>query len=82
MDTRELRERAATEAAELGPIPTDVREREICAMERRGAVVQLAGLADWDATLLKRAALGVASEWTNRSASKLLMDAAQECGHR
>jgi hypothetical protein len=29
--------------------------------------------------LLKRAALGVASEWTNRRASELLMDAAQEC---
>jgi hypothetical protein len=33
-------------------------------MERHGAVVLLAGLADWDAALLKRAALGVASEWT------------------
>ena len=48
-------------------------------MERRGAVVLLAGLADWDATLLKRAALGVASEWRNRRASELLMDAVQEC---
>ena len=47
-------------------------------MERRGAVVLLAGLADWDVALLKRAALGVASEWTNCRASELLIDAAQE----
>jgi hypothetical protein len=41
--------------------------------------VLLAGLADWDATWLKRAALGVASEWTDRRASGLLMDAVLEC---
>ena len=64
----------------LGPIPGDPRELEMWAMEHRGAVVLLAGLADWDAALLKRAALGVANEWTNRRASELLMDAAQECG--
>jgi hypothetical protein len=34
-------------------------------VERRSAVVLLAGLADWDAALLKRVAPGrVASEWT------------------
>jgi hypothetical protein len=49
------------------------------AEERRGACVLLAGLADWDAALLKRAALGVANEWTNRDASALLLDAAQQC---
>jgi hypothetical protein len=49
------------------------------AMGRRGAIVLLAGLAEWDAALLKRATLGVASEWTNRRASELLMDAAKEC---
>ena len=67
MDVSELRERAAEEAAELGPIPADPREREMWAIERRGAVVLLAGLADWDAALLKRAGLGGASEWTNRA---------------
>jgi len=67
MDVHELRERAAEEVAELGPIPADPREREMWAIERRGAVVLLAGLADWDAALLKRAGLGVASEWTNRA---------------
>ena len=67
MDVHELRERAAEEVAELGPMPADPREREMWAMERRGAVVLLAGLADRDATLHKRAALGVASEWTNRA---------------
>jgi hypothetical protein len=45
-------------------------------MERN---VLLAGLADWDAALLNRAGLGVASEWTNREASALPLDAAQEC---
>ena len=35
MDARELRERAAAEAAELRPIPADVREREMWAEERR-----------------------------------------------
>ena len=58
------------------------RNRDMWAIERRGAVVLLAGLADWDAALLKRAALAEASEWTNRGASELLMAAAQECGHR
>ena len=77
-----LRERAAEEAAELGPVPADPREREMWAIERRGAVVLLAGLADWDAGVAQRAALGVASEWTNRRASELLMDAAQECPSR
>jgi hypothetical protein len=48
-------------------------------MERNGAVVLLAGLADWNAALLNHAALGVASKWTNREASALLLDAAQEC---
>jgi len=79
MDVHELRERAAEEAAELGPIPADPREREMWALERCGAVVLLAGLADWDAALFKRAALAVASEWTNRRACGLLMDTAQEC---
>ncbi len=59
--------------------PIDVREREMWAMGRRGAIVLLAGLAEWDAALLKRATLGVASEWTNRRASELSMDAAKEC---
>ena len=35
--------------------------------------------AGWDAALLKRAALGVASEWTNRRASELLHETVQEC---
>jgi hypothetical protein len=47
--------------------------------ERHGACVLLARLADWDAALLRRAALEVASEWANRGTSALLIDAAQEC---
>jgi hypothetical protein len=57
-----------------------IRVNARCGRWNRGAVVLLAGLADWDAALLKRAALGVASEWTNRRASELLTDAVSECG--
>ena len=34
MDAAELRSRAAAEVLELGPIPTDPREREMWASER------------------------------------------------
>ena len=56
------RKRAAVEILELGPIPAEKRTREMWATERRGAVVLLVGLADWDAALLNGAALGFASE--------------------
>jgi hypothetical protein len=62
----ERRARANAEADELGPVPIDPRERELWAAERRGAVELLASYAGWDAALLRRAALEVASEWTNR----------------
>jgi hypothetical protein len=79
MDVSALRIRAATEAAELGPEPGHRRDPEIWQMERRAAVLLLADLADRNGGLLKRAALSVASEWTNRDASRLLLDAAAEC---
>ena len=53
------------------------RLRALCAAERRGAVELLASIAGWDAALLRRAALKVASEWTHRGARDLLLDAAQ-----
>ena len=46
------------------------------AWERWGAVVLLAGLADDNAELLRRAANHVVTEWTDREAARLLLDAA------
>jgi hypothetical protein len=74
----ELRAPAKQEADELGPEPRDPRDREIWQAERHGAVVLLASLAEWDAALLRRAALEEAGEWTNRAVRDLLLDAAQE----
>ena len=39
-------------------------------------MVLLAGLADDDADLLRQAANGVATEWADREAARLLLDAA------
>ena len=39
-------------------------------------VVLLAGLADNDAELLHQAANGIATEWADREAARLLLDAA------
>jgi len=78
MDAHELRERAAAEAAELRPIPADVREREMWAEERRGACVLLARLADWRPLVLRNAALE-RGELTDTTVVRLLLDAAQEC---
>jgi hypothetical protein len=66
MDVSELRTRAA---ATRGRHANNAKAQAL-----------LAGLADWEAALLKRAVLRVASEWANRDASALLLDAVQECG--
>ena len=66
MDAIELRERAKQEAAELGPVPANPREHEIWVEERRGAIVLLAGLADWNRQLLRSAATG---EWVSITAA-------------
>ena len=44
----------------------------------------LAGLADDDAELLRQAANGIAAEWADRKAARLLLDAAPAgpAGHR
>jgi len=75
MDVIELRERAKQEAAELGPVPTNPREHEMWVEERRGAIVLLAGLGDWNRQLLRSAATG---EWVSITARDLLLAAAQE----
>ena len=75
MDASELRARARHEADEPGPEPTGP-EAKLWREERWGAVVLLAGLADDDAELLRQAANGVATEWADREAARLLLDAA------
>jgi len=76
MDVIELRERAKQEAAELGPVPANPRDHEIWIEERRGAIVLLAGLADWNLQLLPSAATG---EWMPIAARDLLLAAMNEC---
>jgi hypothetical protein len=75
----ELRSRAEQEADELGPEPIDPSEHALWLEERRGAVDLLAGLGDWDRALLRRAALEVASEWSDSRVRELLLDAATVC---
>jgi hypothetical protein len=76
MDGIELRERAKQEADELGPVPANPREHEIWIEERRGAIVLLAGLADWNRQLLPSAAT---DEWVTIAARDLLLAAMNEC---
>jgi hypothetical protein len=75
MDVSELRARARQEADELDPEPAGT-EAERWREDRFGAVVLLAGLADDDAKLLRQAANGVAAEWADQRAARLLLDAA------
>lgn len=77
MNAADLRVHAEQEAEELGPEPNDPKDRALWLEEKRGAVELLAGLEDWNAPLLRRAALRVASEWSNTSATELLLDAAR-----
>jgi hypothetical protein len=79
VDVAELRDRAKSELIELGPEPANPREREPWNEERRGAVVLLAALADYDADLLRRAAT---SEWVSPDAGNLLLAAATETRRR
>jgi hypothetical protein len=76
MDTNELRDRAKAEILELGPEPANAREHELWVEERRGAVVMLSALADYDAELLRRAAT---DDFVSPAARNLLLAAATEC---
>jgi hypothetical protein len=71
-----VRARAREEADELGPEPADPHEYAMWAEERRGAVVLLAGLSDWNPALYREAAL-ISAEWAP-AVAHLLLDAAQE----
>lgn len=62
MEPADLRRRAREEADELGSEPVNPAERALWREERWGAVVLLAGLADDDPALLRRAAIEVAGE--------------------
>jgi hypothetical protein len=53
MDVDELRARAKAEVDELGPVPANPREHALWVEERRGAVVFLAALADYNRELLR-----------------------------
>jgi hypothetical protein len=74
-DLAELRDRAKAEILELGPEPANPRERELWIEERRGTVVLLSALADYDAELLRRAAT---DDWVSPAARNLLLAAATE----
>ena len=75
MDVEKLRaSQARTE--ELGPVPANQRAHEIWIEERRGAIVLLAGLADWNRQLLPSAAT---REWVTIAARDLLLAAMNEC---
>jgi hypothetical protein len=75
MKPQDLRARARQEIDELGPEPIDPGEHTAWAEERRGAMELLAALAEWNHAVLRRAALEVANEWSDRPASQLLLDA-------
>jgi hypothetical protein len=79
MNTQELLRRAVLQADALGQEPVDWRQRKQWREDRRGAVMLLASLAEWDGALLRNAALETASEWSDRAAIDLLLDAAQQC---
>lgn len=59
-------------------MPLDRQERALWQEERNGAVILLAALADHDAAILRRAALEVATELSDRPATALLLDAAAD----
>lgn len=75
MNPEELRNRALAEISELGTAPPSTSRCRLWHEERRGAAVLLAGLADWDGSLLRRAATGPVGKPNGRVRS-LLFDAA------
>jgi hypothetical protein len=77
VEPSDLRERAREEAIELGPEPVDRHERALWSEERRGALILLSALADYDPVLLRRAALAVAEDLADPLARTLLLEAAE-----
>lgn len=69
--------RAHQELVELGPEPPGTKEQALWREERRGALVLLAALAEYDASLLRRATLGTLDAPVEDDALALLLDAAQ-----
>jgi hypothetical protein len=83
MHPAELRDRARTEIEELGLEPIEQSARTLWREERRGALVLLAALADYDPALLLRATLEDADTRLDAETRALLLDTAQlECGGR
>ena len=58
-------------AQELGAESQSPRERALWIEERRGSIELLTSLADWNSDVLRRAALEVATEWTNPEVGQL-----------
>jgi hypothetical protein len=75
MNPRELQEWGRAEVSELGGEPLSRRDRELWRAERRGSAILLAGLADWNAEALRRAAISTAGG-LNDATRALLQDAA------
>lgn len=75
MTGQELRDQAQVELQELGPEPRRRSGRRLWREERRGIAVLLAGLADWDAVLLRRAAMRSPGD-VGRGTCALLLEAA------
>jgi len=72
----ELRRAASHELAELGDPPAGVHQQHLWLEERRGAAVLLAGLADWNASTVRRA---MWLDPTDDDVRALLADALHEC---
>jgi hypothetical protein len=78
MTPDELRARAREELDERGPEPGDPHEHAMWAEERRGAVVRIAALSEWNPSVCREAAL-MSAEWEPHVAHPLL-DAAEQRG--
>jgi hypothetical protein len=75
---RDLFDRALSEVDELGPEPEPNNEdRWLWVEEWRGAAELLTGLAGWDSTVLRRAALHRSQDERHLRAAELLGDAAE-----
>lgn len=75
MTPAELKARAIQEADELGPEPSRRHERDLWVEERRGAIVLLAALADYDATLLRRATFTSVGDFLDNEGRWMLLHA-------
>jgi hypothetical protein len=69
----ELKERAVREAQDLGPKPQSAPEQALWIEERRGAILLLAALADYDGALLRRATFAAVGDFLDNEGRWLLL---------